>query len=528
MHQHRHVVADLIRNPEVMGKAGQTTRQNQPTWRGRHTGFKAVSTARDTPCNAAIHPTTHPIAIILYNSYLIQTLHQHPQPIPKLKPYPKYKPSNIQWLGDIPEHWSATRLKYLATINDEALSDTTEPSQELHYVDIGSVHPTKWITEIQEIDFENAPSRARRIVRRGDVIVSTVRTYLRAIAPTRARRIVRRGDVIVSTVRTYLRAIAPIKIDDPNLIISTGFAVIRPERLDEGFAAYALQASHFVEQVVANSVGVSYPAINATEMAGFPIPHPSIPEQRAIADYLDHQTALMDALVAKKKRMIELLAERRQSLITHAVTKGLDPQAHTRDSGIEWIGDVPEHWSVMLLKRITRIKSGVSLPASFDKELGRYEVYGANGVIGFSDEFLIQQPTLIVGRVGTSGAVNIAPACTWISDNALMLTELPRNIAFNWLGHVLSCMRLETLAEKNAQPIITAANLSKQHIPVPPNSEQHAIADYLDHQTSIMDALTEKLNRLIELLAERRQSLITHAVTGKIDVRGHKAAATPA
>ena len=428
--------------------------------------------------------------------------------MPKLKPYPKYKPSNIQWLGDIPQHWSATRLKYLATINDEALSDTTEPSQELHYVDIGSVHPTKGITEIQEIDFENAPSRARRIVRR--------------------------GDVIVSTVRTYLRAIAPIKIDDPNLIVSTGFAVIRPERLDEGFAAYALQASHFVEQVVANSVGVSYPAINATEMAGFPIPHPSIPEQRAIADYLDHQTYLMDSLVAKKKRMIELLAERRQSIITHAVTKGLAPQAPTRTE------------PMIRLHHLISVNSGARIPFYPEDEhsavsIGGEHIQKHQFSLGDKTRFVplsfyldqksghIQHgDTLVVkdgATIGKSMFVDHMPAeHMMVNEHVFVLRAVsidPRYLSFL----IQSKTTQDTIWSLNvaaAQPGLSKDFVKFVRVPVADLKEQRAIADYLDRETAIMDALTEKLNRQIELLAERRQSLITHAVTGKIDVTESK------
>src|SRR5713226_271759 len=155
----------------------------------------------------------------------------------RFRPYPEYKHSGVEWLGEIPAHWEVKRLKYLATTNDEALPEGTDPAFEITYVDISSVDTLSGITVTETLPFERAPSRARRIVRE--------------------------GDVIVSTVRTYLRGIAPIKKPVPNLIVSTGFAVVRPRYLDSSFAAYALRAPYFVERVVANSVGVSYPAIDA-------------------------------------------------------------------------------------------------------------------------------------------------------------------------------------------------------------------------------------------------------------------------
>ena len=135
-----------------------------------------------------------------------------------LEPYPAYRPSGVEWLGEIPAHWEVRRLKYLATVNDEALPETTDPDMEITYVDIGSVDSVAGITGTEDLVFEDAPSRARRIVRQ--------------------------GDIIISTVRTYLKAIARIESTDANLIASTGFAVIRPRDLDDGFGAYALSAPY--------------------------------------------------------------------------------------------------------------------------------------------------------------------------------------------------------------------------------------------------------------------------------------------
>jgi type I restriction enzyme S subunit len=220
------------------------------------------------------------------------------------------------------------RLKYSATINDEALAETTDPGYEFKYVDISSVDAVNGIVAEEEMIFETAPSRARRVVRD--------------------------GDTVVSTVRTYLRAIAPIWNPPDNLVVSTGFAVVRPRSVEPAFLSYALRESSFVETVVARSVGVSYPAVNASEVATIPIPLPPPPEQRAIADFLDAETAKLDTLVAKKRELIEKLKEKRTALISRTVTRslppeaaraaGLNPHPKLKPSGIEWLGEIPEHW----------------------------------------------------------------------------------------------------------------------------------------------------------------------------------------
>ncbi len=211
----------------------------------------------------------------------------------------KMKNSGIEWLGEIPEHWDIRRLKYVSSCNDESLAETTEPDFGLLYVDIGNVDQNAGILTKEQMRFASAPSRARRKVRH--------------------------GDVIVSTVRTYLRAITSIINPEPNLIVSTGFAVIRPkDGLENTFAAYALRAPYFVDIVVAHSIGVSYPAINASELIALPIALPPLDEQRAIAAFLDRETARIDALIGKIEKSIELLREHRSALISAAVTGKID------------------------------------------------------------------------------------------------------------------------------------------------------------------------------------------------------------
>ena len=225
-----------------------------------------------------------------------------------LPPYPRYKPSAVEWIGDVPEHWEGLQLKYSASINDEVLAETADPDMELSYVDIGSVNAVKGISSTTKVSFEDAPSRARRIVRD--------------------------GDTIVSTVRTYLRAIAAIQDPTPNTVVSTGFAVVRPRSVSAPFMSYALHESGFIEAIMARSVGVSYPAINAAEIGMLPIPIPETDEQQAIADFLDRETKKLDSLAAKIEIATERLHEYRAALITASVTGKIDTRAvDTPESG---------------------------------------------------------------------------------------------------------------------------------------------------------------------------------------------------
>jgi type I restriction enzyme S subunit len=244
--------------------------------------------------------------------------------------YERYKDSGVDWLGEIPEHWDLKRLILLASINDDALAEDTNSDFEIEYVDISSVTPGSKILAAESMKFGDAPSRARRRVQNDDIIVSTVRTYLRAIAP----------------------------INDPpdNLIASTGFAVIRPRQdCSSIFLNYALQASNFIEEVIARSTGVSYPAINAHELGFIKLPVPRLKQdQERIGRFLEMETAKTDALIEEQRHLIEVLKEKRQSVITYAVTKGLNHESPIKDSGIEWLGKTQQHWTSQRIGTIFR------------------------------------------------------------------------------------------------------------------------------------------------------------------------------
>lgn len=185
------------------------------------------------------------------------------------------------------------RLKYVAEINPNSLPDDTDPQLEIRYVDISSVGQGRLVAEPTTMNFSDAPLRARRLVKH--------------------------NDTIVSTVRTYLKAVWPVEGPTDNLVVSTGFAVVSPHSVDPRYLSWYLQSDVFLDQVTARSVGVSYPAIDATSLGEIGIRLPSIAEQREIADFLDAETSRLDSLIAQERRLLELLQERRQTSLTAAI-----------------------------------------------------------------------------------------------------------------------------------------------------------------------------------------------------------------
>jgi len=428
--------------------------------------------------------------------------------------YEKYKQTRYAWLREIPEHWDVKRLKDAASHNDEALDEKTDPDLEIEYVDISSVSLVHGIEKVETMPFEKAPSRARRNVKD--------------------------GDIIVSTVRTYLKAIAPICNPPENMIVSTGFAVVRPkEEFFSGFAGYLLQSNGFVGDVVANSVGVGYPAINASDLVRIPIVAPPLEEQKAIARFLDLKTSQIDALIAKKRALLNKLSEKRTALISHTVTKGLDPSAPLKDSGVAWLGNIPSHWSALPLRRLIQtVKTGTT-PAGVNEYHFSDEGLSWLRPGDISDRIFVESadkklseegaaevrifPAFTVMHVGigaTIGKVGVTtePSACNQQINAIVCNErLHYLFAAYFLQaikeYIVKCGKYTTL------PIINQDETKALYFAVPPLNEQIDISEHLLREERLMEHQASKVNEVIARLQEYRSALITNAVTGKIDIR---------
>ncbi len=276
-------------------------------------------------------------------------------------------------------------------------------------------------------------------------------------------------------------------------------------------------------------------------MATFELPRPSRREQRAIAAFLDRETARIDALVAKKERLIELLQEKRTALITRAVTKGLDPNVPMKGSGVEWLGEIPAHWDVVPLKRIGELQAGAGFPES-DQGIATEEIpffkVGDMGAPGNEREMRESQHTVSGSTARRLGAC-ILPAATTVFAKvgaALMLNRRrlllrPSCIDNNMMGFVpgecdpvwamywLSGLDMGELANPGAVPSVNEQQMRETPAAVPPPLEQRAIVELLDRATARIDALVARVREAIQRLKEFRTALISAAVTGKIDVR---------
>lgn len=425
-----------------------------------------------------------------------------------MKRYQAYKDSGVSWIGEIPVDWSIKKLKYYTTTNDEVLTENTAPNYEFRYVDIGSVTLQNGIEHYQGFSFEDAPSRARRIVRTGDVIVSTVRTYLKAVASIQ---------------------------DDKDVIASTGFAVIRPKEVDSRFLAYSLANHYFVETVSSQSVGVSYPAINASEMVDIKNVLPPNDVQKCIADYLDRKTAAVDTAISDKEKLIQLLEEQRTSIICSAVTKGIDATTKMKDSGVEWLGEIPAHWQVVPAKALfsqskeTRQDDDIQLTAS--------QKYG---IISQEDYMALQSTKIVLADKGLDDWKHVEPNDFIISlrsfQGGLEISYVPGCITwhyivlkpkdgvepeyFKWLfkspRYIQALQRTANFIRDGQD--LRFSNFVQVPLPLIPKDEQKKIAEYLNRKTARIDSIISDVTEQIEKLKEYRQSVISEVVTGKVAV----------
>lgn len=423
----------------------------------------------------------------------------------------KMKESLSEYAGKIPCTWNDVPIKYITTCNDDTLSESTDKDFAFEYIDISSVKYGKGIINVQPMTFEDSPSRARRIVQSNDVIISTVRTYLKAVA------------------------IIP-KIEKPT-IVSTGFAVLRAKKnIDSKFLQYALSNDTFVSTVEKYSNGVSYPAINSTELIKFKIPVPPLEEQQNIADFLDSKTAFIDSAIQAQKAIVEKLEEYKQAVITEAVTKGLNRDVEMKDSGIEWIGEVPSTWSVVPIKALfeerkhkNKDMQETNLLSLSYGNIKRKDINSNNGLLpeNFSGYNIVETGDIVLRltdlqndhkslRTGlvkehgiiTSAYVTLAPKHEVNSEY------------YHYLLHSYDIRKVfYTMGEGIRQSLDFGTLKKNVSILVPPTEEQKNIVEYINKKCESVENSIVRINAIIEKLEEYKKSIIYNAVTGKIDCR---------
>jgi len=440
-----------------------------------------------------------------------------------MNPYPSYKDSKMEWIGEIPSKWEVKSIKYISGYNLESLGSDTKPDYELDYLEISDVNSGGEINEPTHYEFSKSPSRCRRIVKQ--------------------------NDIIISTVRTYLKSIGFIENDVTDLICSTGFCVLSPnDVIKPKLLFYLVRSEWFISNVISQSIGVSYPGIQTEKLMSIKVLLPPTNEQSQIVSFLDTKTQKIDELIEKTEQKIELLKEKRTSLINHCVTKGLNPNVEMKDSGVEWIGEIPSHWIRTKMKYVVHIFGRIGYRGYTTEDI----VNEGEGVITISpsnireDKFSTENSTylswekyhespeiqiftndiILVKTGSTIGKTSIIP------NNVPEMTINPQLVVLKnirlfpkYLYYQTTCRFIKESFDieqtGSSTPTISQEKMNEFPILNPSNDEQIQIVEYLDEQTQKIDSTIEKETQRIELLKEYRQSLISEVVTGKVDVRDY-------
>lgn len=395
------------------------------------------------------------------------------------------KHSGIEWIGAIPKEWKVELIgNNIKEINDK--NDDSSEDNALQFK-MGTIISKKG----GDSKYNPESLVAYTKVQKGDIVINGLNLSFDFISQRVG--LVREKGVITSTYLT-LR---------PSSLLYSDFVNYLFKAYDNCKAFHGMGRG--LRQIL------SY-----RELRNQKLIYPSLIEQQKIADYLDKVCGEVDELVSLQEKMIEELKAYKQSVITEAVTKGLNPNVPMKDSGIEWIGDVPEGWQVAKLKYYVKVDSGDAITNEQLGKNGLYPVYGGGEIMGYYSSYNTDDEALIVGRVGARcGCVTLTEGKSWATDNALIVKT---DWLLKYVFYLLQGANLNRLNTSNAQPLITATKIKNIYVPIVKLSEQQAIASYLDTKCSEIDSLIALKQQKIEELKEYKKSVIYEYVTGKKEV----------
>ncbi|EJL8715253.1 restriction endonuclease subunit S [Vibrio alginolyticus] len=431
----------------------------------------------------------------------------------KYQGYPEYKDSGVEWVGEIPSGWQVKPTFALFDPNTYKNVDGIE-------------------TNVLSLSYGRIIQRD--VEKNFGLLPESFNTY----------QIVDSGDIILrlTDLQNDKRSLRVGLAKQRGIITSAYLKLAAKSQLEPRFA-YLLLHSYDTTKVFYGMGGGLRQSMKFEDFRRLPILLPTFDEQTQIANFLDHETAKIDTLIDKQQQLIKLLKEKRQAVISHAVTKGLNPDAPMKDSGVEWLGEVPEHWSVCKLKWKARTTSGGTPTTS------KYELYYEGGDISWirttdlNNGVLRDAPIRITQKAVNDTACSLLPlnsvllamygGAGSIGKHSLLKFESTINQAvcgilptdsFNpeYLHRFYEFYRpfwMIGAAGTRKDPNIGQDDIKEGKVLLPPLSEQEAISSYIDEIQSRFDLLTKKAEEAITFMQERRTALISAAVTGKIDVR---------
>lgn len=401
------------------------------------------------------------------------------------------KDSGIPWIGKIPNEWKVQRIK---SIYSERI-DLSESGEE---------------TLLSVSEYYGVDQREKRIDEGEFVSRSeSLKGYKKCWA----------GDIVSNIMLAWKGSLGMTVY---NGIVSPAYCVYKPsEDIFSKYYHYLFRTTLYTTRFKCFSKGIIDSRLRLYSPYFYDIEAliPPLSEQKAIAEFLDRKCREIDELVSLQEKMIEELKAYKQSIITETVTKGLNPNIPLKDSGIAWIGQIPQHWERCRIKDIVCLQSGKNLTTEEISTEGIYPVYGGNGLRGYYNKYLNEGELILIGRQGAlCGNINYASGRFWPTEHAVVCYPI-KEFSKIWLGELLRSMNLVQYSLSSAQPGLAVDRIKTLYIPLPPLLEQQEIADYLDKKCSEIDSLIALKQTKIEELKDYKKSIIYEYVTGKKEVK---------
>jgi len=420
--------------------------------------------------------------------------------------YPAYKPSGVEWLGEVPEHWEVLPLKRRARLLTEKTDNRSNP--------IGLENIESWTGRLIETETEFQGEGI--IFEAGEILFGKLRPYL---------------------AKVYLASASGEAVGDFHVIHSSPSLLPR-------LLQYQLLNREVIDLINSSTYGAKMPRASWSFLGSVEMPIPPLREQPLIATFLDRETAKIDALITEQQRLIELLQEKRQAVISHAVTKGLNPDAPMKDSGVEWLGEVPEHWEVCRVKAVSAFTT--SGPRGWSERVGDVgalfvqsgdltDVMGIDFAnckrVQVGDDAEAARTKLLDGdlvvcitgaKTGNVAVCENVPESSYVNQH-LCLIRPDEGVHPRFLGALLKSGCGQTyfsLAQYGLKQGLSLEDVREAPVALPPLDEQDRICQWLSGVSSHYLPLEAESQSTISLLQERRSALISAAVTGQIDVRG--------
>lgn len=436
-----------------------------------------------------------------------------------MKAYPEYRESGVEWLGQVPAHWLLGNLKHCVESARPITYGIVQAGEHIpdgvRYIRPADMHDEAGVLHEERLyrtSFSIAESYKRSMTKAGDLVCSIGPSF---------------GKVLV----------LPPALDGANLTQGTARIAVSGKHSSK-YIFWVLRSKPSYSQWESAVGGATFRALNLGPLAATIVLYPPIEEQRAIAAFLDRETAKIDGLIEEQRRLIDLLAEKRRAVIVHAVTKGLDRDAPMKPSGVEWLGDVPAHWRVVAIKRLSPVQRGASPrpiddPKYFD-DSGEFgwvrisDVTASRGQLHETEQTLselgaslsvkIEPGSLFLSIAGSVGKPCIARIRACIHDGFVYFPRLQVDPYFLFrIFEARICFA--GLGKMGTQLNLNTETVGAIRIALPPVSEIGKIIEFIDQSLRRIDGLINEAERMIALATERRAALITAAVTGKIDVR---------